>query len=459
MAKHILFVNPPVQVVSRWQLLQYPEPYPYGLLKLGTLLKKQKVRVSLIDMMEYAHYRDSYLSKWPSNAHVHSVKHAGGPGVKDALRPSYLLGQPMDFLRDKLQNTEKPDEIWVTSCLTFNWETAHEAIAVCKQVFPDVPVRFGGNYPSLLPEHAATSQADEIVQGKVEEAETEFGDLSLYETPPEIGIFNLATGCSNRCSFCINHRWQPTLRFSPKRLLYYLLSVRKTFGIRHFANWDPNVMLFPDELNELLDLLIEARTDLTFSFNMGIQSNKVTPEIAEKMLKAGVTQMTIPFETSDPVMLKRFHKPYRFGAPVRTLRLLRDVGFQLGRFHSCSLFGFDDEATRYLFRTYLTMVILGARPIFSPLAPVPGSEEFERLRPQLEGKPYEELNGYLFPLLGSKEKVELYDTLIALCHQTHVDEAAVLARTLPPKIEREFFEELEFVEKELLHPDSAFASP
>ncbi len=460
MGKHIVFVNPPVQVVSRWQLLQYPEPYPYGLLKLGTWLKKQGHSVRLIDLMEYDHYKSWYLSKWPAHVPEYGRKRSGNNRVDSEWRPSYLLGRPLSELRKALNDGERPDEIWVTACLTFNWETAHDAIAVCKEVFPDIPVRLGGIYPTLMPEHAATSLADDIVEGKNEAAEWEVGDLSLYESPPEIGLFNLATGCSNRCSFCINHRWKPTLRFKPKQVLYYLLAVRKRFGIRQFANWDPNVMLFPDALDQFLDLMIAAGTDVRMSFNMGIQSNRLTSSIAEKMLKAGVNQMTIPFETSDPIMLKRFKKPYRFGAPVRTLRLLREVGFKVGRFHSCSLFAYDDETIRFLFRTYITMVMLGARPIFSPLAPVPGSQEWERLQPLIAGKPLDELNGYLFPLLGSAEKVRLYDDLIALCHQPELADAIRLARDLPAEYERQFFDELDYVSGELKKPDSGvFADP
>jgi radical SAM superfamily enzyme YgiQ (UPF0313 family) len=443
MGRKFVFVNPPVQVVSQWQLLQYPEPYPYGLNKLGTLLKKQGHSVRLIDMMEYDHYDPEFIANWSGRCRVYSHKRAGSRAVTDVVRPSRLLGRDMGYLRTELARAGRPDEIWVTACLTFNWETAHEAIGVCKEVFPDVKVRFGGIYPTLLPQHARTSRADEIVEGKVEEAEREFGDVSLYEKTPTIGLFNLATGCSNRCSFCINHHWKPTLRTNPRDVLDYLLQVRKTHGITHFSNWDPNVMLFMKPLTELLDLLIEARTDLTFSFNMGIQSNKVSPAMAEKMRRAGVTQMTIPFETSDPALLRHFRKPYRLGTPMKTLRYLRDAGFELGRFHSCSLFGLDDEKVHHLFRTYFIMVLLGARPIFSPLSPVPTSEEWSRLSDDFEGKPIDELNGYLFPLLRSKEKVELYELLIEILHQTDIESAIRLGKRLPQQHERELHEELE----------------
>ena len=449
MARSILLLHPPVQAVSLPQLYNYAEPYPYGLLKLGTLLKRAGHEVRLIDMMEYGHLEGSFVRDWPGNSELHSVKHAGNNRVPDALKPSYLLGKNMAWLRARLKASERPDEIWVSSCLTYNWETTHEAIQVCKEVWPDVFVKLGGNYPTLEPDLAKTSLADEIVSGIVEEAEREFADISLFETMPELGLFNLATGCSNRCTFCVNHRHPPCLRFSSKQLLYYFLNVKKRFGITHFSNWDPNVTLFPDAMAELFDTVAAVRAGLTFSFNMGLQPNRITRELALKMQRAGVVEMTIPVESTDPAMLRRFQKPYGHRTAARTLLMLKDIGFDIGHFHTTCIVGYDDESPRHLFRTYLLMALLGSQPIFFPINPVPTSKEFERLQPVLHGKPQDELNGYLFPLQNSKEKVELYDVLVTLGCSKHLEDAEKLARTLPQELERQFFEELDGVKEEL----------
>ncbi len=449
MARSILLLHPPVQAVSLPQLYNYAEPYPYGLLKLGTLLKRAGHGVRLIDMMEYGHLEGSFVRDWPSNCTLHSMKHAGNNRVKDSIKPSYLLGKSMDWLRSRLQESERPDEIWVSSCLTYNWETTHEAIQVCKEIWPETQIKLGGNYPTLEPEWANKSLADEIVSGIVEEAEREFADISLFETMPELGLFNLATGCSNRCTFCVNHRHPPQLRFSSKQLLYYFLSVKKRFGISHFSNWDPNVTLFPEAMGELFDTVAKTNAGLTFSFNMGLQPNKITRELALKMQKAGVVEMTIPVESTDPSMLQRFQKPYGHKTAIRTLLMLKDIGFDIGKFHTTCIVGYDDESTRHLFRTYLFMALLGSQPIFFPINPVPTSKEFDRLRSVLNGKPPEELNGYLFPLQESKEKVELYDLLVEMGCSKRLKDAEILARRLPPALEKQFYEELENTRKEL----------
>lgn len=459
MGKRILFIDPPVLATSIWQMYNYAEPYPYGLLKLGTLLRKQGHAVALLELMAYEHLEKGVIARWPEGSTFHSNKEAGNRHVKGALRPTYLVGRDMDYLRERLRAMGRPDEIWVSACLTFNWEPTHDTIAVCKEVYPDVPVKLGGNYPTLTPEHARTSLADEVVEGPVDEAEWLFGDLTLFSKPPVLGLFNIGTGCSNRCSFCVNHRYMPTLRHRAANIVRYLVKVRQKLGIRHFSNWDPNVMLFPDVLEEFLDMMAAADTDITLGFNMGIQPNKLTPRIAEKMLRAGVTQLTIPFETSDPVQWRRYKKPYKFEASAKTMAMLQEVGFPVGRFHSTAVFGYDDEDPRHLFRTYLTMVAFSGQPVFFPITPTPGSEAFEEQRPALEGKPLDELNGYLFPLLGSAEKVALYDQLIELLNQHYLERALPLVKNLPQDLERIFFEELEHVsevrQREGLSPLSA----
>jgi hypothetical protein len=449
MGKRIVFINPPVQAVSAWQMYNYAEPYPYGLLKLGTMLKRQGHEVRLVDMMTYDHLEKSNMADWPTNAVEYSTKHAGNASVTDVVKPAYLLGRDMDWLRARLAQMETPDEVWVTACLTFDWETAHDAIAVVKELWPDTHVKFGGNYPTLLPEHAATSQADEIIEGVVEEAEWEFGDLSLYEETPPLGLFNLGTGCSNRCTFCVNHRYRPTLRHHSRKLLYYILKAHKDYGITHFSNWDPNVLLFENELTEFLDMVIASGAKLSFAFNMGIQPDRLNADMTRRMLKAGVSQLTIPFESSDPDIMRRYRKPYKFGAPLATMRMIREEGFAVGRFHATAVFGYDDEKIRYLFRTYLSMVMFGAQPVFFPITPTPTSAEFTRVLPVLGNKPHDELNGYLFPLIGSTEKVALYDHIISMCNQHYLERAIPFARQLPEDLEQAFFEELETVESEL----------
>ena len=454
--QRVLMINPPALVTNIWQLIQYPEPYPYGLLKLAALLARQGVSCELIDMMEYNHHTEAFFTAFPDNLTFHSEKATGSPDVK---RSSYYLGKTPDWLEEQLAGREPPDEVWVSCCLSFNYQPAHEVIAVVKKTWPRTTVKFGGIYPTLLPDHAALSLADEVVPGKNEEAEDLFGDYSLYETPPPVGLYNFATGCPNRCSFCVNHHQKPKLRSGAEEVLSYFEELSEKYGIKHFSNWDPNVMVYRDELTRLLTLVADSQLECTLSFDMGIQCNRLTLELAQKMKRAGVSQVTVPFETTDPVMYKHFRKPYRSHAPIRAILTLKEAGFDITKQHCCSLFGFANEDPRHLYRTYLSIVGLGVRPIFSPYAPVPTSLEWERVWPTIADKPIDELNGYLFPLMDSPEKVLLYEKLIELFHTWDIKVARKLVPELPGSHQRLFEEELDFVSGELAAMGHEFHVP
>src|SRR5258708_15529697 len=46
-----------------------------------------------------------------------------------------------------------PDEVWITSIMTYWWESTKDAIRLAKRVYPSARVRVGGIYPTLAPHH------------------------------------------------------------------------------------------------------------------------------------------------------------------------------------------------------------------------------------------------------------------------------------------------------------------
>ena len=124
------------------------------------------------------------------------------------------------------------------------------------------------------------------------------------------------------------------------------------------------------------------------------------------------------------------------------LRRIERVGFPTVLFHSTAVFAYEDDDPRHLFRTWLYMLAFRAQPVFFPINPVPKSVEFRRRQPVLAGKPHDELNGYLFPLQPSKEKVELNELFLAILNQHYLERALPLVKKLPADVEKLFWEEL-----------------
>jgi radical SAM superfamily enzyme YgiQ (UPF0313 family) len=197
-----------------------------------------------------------------------------------------------------------PDEILVTCCIPFNNEPAHAVIELCRRVHPLAHVRFGGFYPSVFPEHAKRSGADEIFVGRHHEADRVFPRLDLLEQKPKVWLFRLASGCRYRCSYCLNGLDGKETVLSPRDVAREVARVHELYGIESFSNWDPNVMLHADVLEELLDEMIALGSPVGIKLEMGVQPDLLTAPLVAKMKAAGVYAMTIPFESAEPSMAR-----------------------------------------------------------------------------------------------------------------------------------------------------------
>jgi len=96
----------------------------------------------------------------------------------------------------------KPDQIHVTSLFTYAWEPVHQAIAYYKRLFPQVRLTVGGIYATLMPEHAKSSQADEVFTGIDEQVEDLLPDYSLVPSWEPSSIVFSHRGCIRKCPFC-----------------------------------------------------------------------------------------------------------------------------------------------------------------------------------------------------------------------------------------------------------------
>ena len=427
-------INPPVLVADPYQEDLYAEAVPFGLIQIATHRVNEGDDVTILDM---AGYPDIGLGKVMREENLYSHKPLGDNRSR-ARRALYLYGRSMKWLEEKLQGIKNPDEIWVTCCISFNYEPAHDIIKICREHFPAAKIIFGGFYPSLFPDHAKTSGADQVHVGQYGPAQGVFPSIDLVEQIPPIWIFRLVQGCRYRCSFCINSFYRSEQVEDAQNAADEIIKIHERYGIETFSNWDPNIMLRADVLDEFLDAMIERGSPVKIKFEMGIQPDRLTPELAQKMKRAGVKHMTIPFESSEPEMMKRFGKPYRMEASMDAVAMCRDMGFDTSRFHCTSVVGIRDESYRHVFRTYLGILKAGGHPTPFPLTPTPGTREYKLHLEFLRGKDLSELNGHLWPTLGSIEQIKLYDLMYQIINQSDPERAIKLSKLLPQDAKREF---------------------
>lgn len=439
--RRLLFINPPVLAVDRFQVLLYAESIPFGLLQIATYELSRGNDVEFFDMMGYLEAGFENVIA-PENRCCH--KRAGSAQVSGLTRPVYLYGLPMSALQEKLARMEPPDEVYVTTCISFNWELAHQVVALCRAAFPKTRILLGGFYATAFPEHAARSGADVVHQGRHLEAEAHPPRLDLLSARPSVWLFRIVMGCRYRCSFCLNSFYKTEIINEPAAVVQEIMRIRSTTGIRNFSCWDPNVMLESETMLEFLALMARERSDVRLNFEMGIQPDRLTPDFIQKMMQAGVEYMTIPFESSEAAMMKRFGKVYRMQHSMDAVAQCRSQGFDTSRFHCTWVVGIPGEGYRHIFRTYFGVLKAGGFPTPFPITVSPGTREYTRHKELVAGKELDELNGHLWPLQGSAKDVERYERMFEVINQPTAEKAASLALNLEPEARDEFFRQMDW---------------
>jgi hypothetical protein len=150
-----LLINPPVydaQYWSRWS-------QPAGLLRIASYLKTLDYKIHFFDCME-----------------------ADQKGLVKKSKRKQTNGQPLVIQRDNITKTiwhygksweelrhylsmleEAPDEVWITSIMTYWWESTRDTVELVRQFFPNTIILVGGIYPTLAPEHARDNLGADIV--------------------------------------------------------------------------------------------------------------------------------------------------------------------------------------------------------------------------------------------------------------------------------------------------------
>src|SRR6266498_221142 len=186
--KKAILIHPPIYDTQYWAYWAQP----HGLLKVATWLKNNNYTLRLLDCLATDKKRE-----------VNSTIR-GKVDVGNIKRIMKHFGWSLEKLEFELQKHADPnngeffypEEIWITSIMTYWWESTRDVIKLIEDVFsangnPVPRILVGGIYPTLYPEHAnlylreGTKLRDEdlvIVDGEIcDEAASSWTDLSLYK--------------------------------------------------------------------------------------------------------------------------------------------------------------------------------------------------------------------------------------------------------------------------------------
>lgn len=456
-----LLVNPMVYDTQYW-----PEwSLPSGLLKIGTFLRDRGYRTRLIDCL-FTDARRQVRKTMRSVVELGSTSERAYQSVRSerrTLRPNekykYVFGQTLAEFRDALfqlgtvqpdlwsssSDPFVPDEVYVTSIMTYWWESTVDVVRVVRQTYPSARIRVGGIYPTLAPEHLQRklSEAgldfelmlgrefestlgndgrDIIVMGEVPGAswaDLDFGlyldpryyhgpgpSSSTYETAqqdprnytPPYSILTTTRGCPFDCAYCAQRAYNlgntKVRRRATQDVLRELRDKAQKYGVREFAFYEDNFLFFPGHLQEILQGIIDdpflkptlqGRLHLSAPEGVEVRLAQMQLETIQLMRQAGFNRIYLPLENIHrEVTAGQWNRKHSTVLHFeQAVKNCKEAGFSVGDMgiNAFVLFGTPHEDIQCVIDTALYAADKVGSVIPMLFTPVPGSRLHREYEP------------------------------------------------------------------------------
>lgn len=425
-----LLLSSPVYDTQYW-----PEwSQPYGLLRIAALLKRHGYKkLWFYDFMETGPDR---------KVDYHRINFQESYAEQDRpegrLRPLVIekrrerrefqwrhFGKSWEHFdqwikRRGLHKSRQPDEVWISSVMTYWWESTRDLIARCRRYFPKAKIILGGIYPTLAPQHAARyCKPDLVVRGEIPEANDLWTDLSPYDRAPSYAIITPSRGCPFNCAYCaqktINAGKQKVRFRPPEDIVAEMKDKADRYGIRDFAFYaDFLLWRWRDNLLPVLEMLAASRRRYNWRLHApeGLDTRFLCEDqrLLDAMKAAGFQKIYLPVENINDrylTMLNRRHvKLEHF---VEALEMCDRAGFRLRNLevNAFVLYGLPKEKIDHVVKTILFVSELCGSIIPMLFTPVPSTAIYQQWLPWFRERGWhkrlERLNGKLYPFLELNE--------------------------------------------------------
>ena len=290
--RRALLINPPVYDAQYWARWSQPA----GLLRIATLLKRKGYEIDFVDCMETN-----------DRGMVPKTRRTDDRGLPvvikrdNIVKPIYHFGISLEILEQKLRTLREPDEIWITSIMTYWWESTRDVVRLAKSLFPNATVLVGGIYPTLASEHALENlDADIIFKGEIREASQLPTDLSLYMKSPSYAILATSRGCPWDCVYCAARTLNGGAKVRVRTTEDVLEEIRYKFeylGIRRFGFYEDNALINREHFAEIMEAIIASKLPLELYAPEGFETRLLDEHILRLMKSAGFKKVHLPLET------------------------------------------------------------------------------------------------------------------------------------------------------------------
>jgi hypothetical protein len=396
-----LVINPPVEDPHVWGGVMQP----YGLIKIASYLKNVRgYNVQFIDALMPSGIKGTHTMDVPRTGI--GFKQFGTRKVK-----MWRWGQTREELMQSIAGGFTPDEIYVGGTLTFHYKTFKETLGMCRSIFPDATLVAGGIYPTLCPEHAEQWDVDLMVKGDyydIELGEVTRGcardvwaDFDLLSYTPDYAMLSTSCGCPLNCSFCAIHQLRDKIWHRDSAdVVAEIVHIKKRWGIKKFVLADDNIIMVRGgkHFDEILDGIINRKLKILLELHEGLSAHRITEELIIKMHKAGMRDIYLGYESSDPELLKQWHKKETPATIRQVVEWAYKHGFRSGGgVNLFLLYGLPKQTMSSMVSSLMDIMDMCCRPIPQNYTPIPGTEEYDKDKEFWDQFDLEDLNGRFYP--------------------------------------------------------------
>ncbi len=401
-SRRVLLVSPPVYDAQYWARWSQPA----GLLRIATLLRGRGYHLDLLDCMETD--AKGYVRK------TQRKRGDGSPHIvvrDDMVRRIWHFGLPWDEIQRRMNAlAQPPDEVWISSIMTYWWESTRDMVALVRRLFPQATILVGGLYPTLAPDHARERLgADVVLTGELHDASDLWTDLSLYQTPPSYAILTTSRGCPWDCNYCaaraLNGGSNKVRGRTPEDVLDEIEDKMGRFGIRRFGFYEDNALILRGHLQRILELILERGHKLRLYAPEGFETRMLTEDLLHAMKLAGFEKVHLPFEALKWETTLGWNRRHASTASFeRAFEAAVQAGFKprSEEINAFVLFGLPDDKLEDIVDSAL--YIHGTVGSIIPMlfTPVPGTHIYQEQTAYLHGEmgwDLHDLNGKFLPFL------------------------------------------------------------
>ncbi len=396
----VLFVNPYIYDFTAFDLWLRP----LGNLYLAAVVKKYTdAEIFWIDTLD-RFQDDPEIKTGPYGKGKFNRVEVEKPSVyKDIPRTYSRYGIPLDSFRKKLDNLDDVDLIFITTLMTYWLDGVNFTIKELRRRFGKAKIVIGGILPTLTGRSINKYinadvfifgyGEDQILNllssyGAVIKPRPDFSNIDNIPLPlndflsyKKVLPLLTSRGCPYKCTYCASHILNKKfVQRNPEKIIEEILFMNNKHGTEDFIIFDDAFLI--NKKNRFFPVFkkVSKSIDVGFHTPNGIHAGEVDEDTASILYQAGFKTIRLSFESTDKNILKMSSEKVNIHQMERAVTNLVNAGYKRNEIECYILFGLPDQFASKLTQSLLFVKELGILPRLSYFSPVPGTEEFNKIK-------------------------------------------------------------------------------